>query len=90
MIEVSWGNQAEIRYLVQLKLKAYDRPGLVHDISNILAAEKINIVRLNSYTDKLQNINYIDFTVEIPSLVELEKILHRLKQLPNVFEIRRS
>ena len=71
-------------------LHAYDRRGLVRDISTVLADEKISILSLTSRTYKTTNSVDMDLSIEIGGLDELSGILHRLAQLPNVVNVVRK
>jgi GTP pyrophosphokinase len=89
LLEVSWGNQAHRRYPVDLNIIAYDRQGLIRDISSLLANEHISIVGINSSSDKKDNIAYIQLTIEVDSLNPLSRIIMRIQQLPNIVQVHR-
>lgn len=88
-LEVSWGNTTQDHYLVDLRVKAFDRPGLLKDITALLAHEKAHIYGLRSNIDKDDNTHQLDLTVEIDSLEGLSRLLNRLCQIPNVTEAKR-
>ena len=71
-----------------IKVKAYDRQGLVGDISTLLSGEGINIadVAVNVHRS-LANLN---ITVEVKDLDQLSRILTRIENLPNVMEAHRT
>ena len=70
-------------------LEAYDRRGLVRDVSGLLTDEKISIERMTTETDRSTNIARIDVSMTIGNLQELSRLLTRLKSLPNVISARR-
>jgi GTP pyrophosphokinase len=86
LLQVKWG-QLERTYPVPIKIKAYDRQGLVSDISNLLADENINIadvkVNLNRSMADLR------LTIEVKDLTQLSRVLSRIENLPNVMEAHR-
>jgi GTP pyrophosphokinase len=90
LLEVSWGNQTHRRYPVGLNIIAYDRQGLIRDISSLLANEHISIVGLNSTSDKKDNTAYIQLTIEVDSLNPLNRIIMRIQQLPNIVQVHRG
>ncbi|HEX7082468.1 MAG TPA: GTP diphosphokinase [Gammaproteobacteria bacterium] len=90
LIEVSWGAAAGGTYPVEIEVIAYERPGLLRDITALLANERINVVALNTVVDKGQHIARMTFTVEIPDLHVLARLLALIDRVPNVAEVRRK
>ena len=90
LIEVSWGGAPVQTYPVEIYIKAYDRSGLLRDVSLLLANEKINVLEVNTRTNKDDNYAAMLLTIEIPSLSLLSRLLTRISQLPNVIEARRN
>lgn len=89
LINVNWGAKTTNRYMRNLIIKAFDRHGLVKDISNIIANENTSIVRLNANINKKDSIAYIKLTIEIANLVILDHIVTKIKQLSDVLEIKK-
>jgi GTP pyrophosphokinase len=88
LIEVSWGAEAGQAYPVEVEITAYDRAGLLRDITSLLANEKINVLGVSTVTDK--NLTaHMTFTLDIPNLEILSRILALLDQIPNVTGVRR-
>jgi len=88
LIEVSWGAQAGAAYPVEVEVTAYDRPGLLRDITSLLANEKINVLGVRTLTDR-QQVAHMIFTLEIPNIEILSRVLALLDQIPNVSGVRR-
>ncbi|HKJ75932.1 MAG TPA: ACT domain-containing protein, partial [Gammaproteobacteria bacterium] len=88
LIEVEWGGGGHT-YPVDIEVRAYDRQGLLRDVSAILANEKINVVTLNTRTDPRDHSARILFTMEVTNTNQLSRVLSRINQLPNVLEARR-
>ena len=89
LIEVDWGQQAGSVYPVEVSMTAYDRTGLMQDISTILANLKVNLLSINSNTNRDEQIVHTRMTIEIHSVDELVAIIDKLSLLPNVQEVRR-
>lgn len=89
-LQVSWGNAAKDNYIVDVVIKAYDRTGLLKDITSLLANEKAHVYSLQSSTDKKENIAYFTLTMAIDGLTALSRLLNKLAQVPNVLEARRQ
>jgi len=90
IIKVEWGNKPQSAYSVDVIIEAYDRYGLLRDITTLLDNERINISALQTLSDKRKNTVDMQITVEIRSFDELSRILTRLNQLPNIASARRK
>lgn len=86
LIEVSWGNTPEYAYPVEIMIIAYDRPGLLRDITVVLANDKVNVLALDTRTCKEDNLANMLLTVEVTSIQKLGRLLAKVGQLPNVIE----
>lgn len=89
-LQVSWGRTTQERYLVDIIIKAFDRAGLLKDITAILANEKAHVYSLHTKTDKKENMAYTTVTLEIESLISLSRMFTKLSQIPNVLEVKRQ
>ncbi len=89
MIEVSWSRASGAVYPVDIEVEAYDRQGLLRDITLLLANDKVNVAGLNTHTDSDTRIAYMSFTIEVPDVGKLSRVLGRLYQVPNVISVRR-
>jgi GTP pyrophosphokinase len=90
LIEVEWGVPSEAGYTVELFVQAYDRSGLLRDITAVLANEKINLTGVNTLTDKHDGIARMNLSMEIANISQLSRVLTQIGQLPNVVEARRK
>ncbi|MBZ0286330.1 MAG: TGS domain-containing protein, partial [Anaerolineae bacterium] len=78
MVDVTWGHApADQRYAVPIEIIAYDREGLMRDISTVIADEQVNITSVTVSTR--QDIATLQLTVEIASATQLARILTRLE-----------
>jgi GTP pyrophosphokinase len=89
LIEVEWGVPSETGYTVELFVQAYDRAGLLRDITAVLANDKINLNSVNTVTDKRDGIARMKLVMEIANMDQLSRVLTQIGQLPNVVEARR-
>ncbi len=91
LIEVEWGQpEPGESYPVDINLRAVDRPGLLRDITTILAAEEVNVLSVNTATDRKRGIATMRLTIDIRDTTQLSKVLNRIAQLPNVLEAWRQ
>ena len=89
LVEVEWGADGEQNYPVDLLVSAYDRHGLLRDITAVLADSKINVIAVNLATDKKEHLTHMTLTVEVTNIQKVSQVLSRISQLPNVIEARR-
>jgi GTP pyrophosphokinase len=75
---------------VDLSLHAFDRSGLIRDITAVLADADSNITDLKSHTDKKSMQVVMEISVEVRDLPTLSTVISRLEQLPNVVSVRRK
>jgi GTP pyrophosphokinase len=90
LIEVDWGEDFKQVFPVLIQVLAYDRTGLMRDITEIMAGERINITSANVATHPKDHTAVITATLEISSIVQLSRVLAKIERLPNVFEARRK
>ncbi len=90
LIQVEWGETIHNLYSIDVVITAYDRQGLIRDITAVLANEKVNVNAIRSYSNKDQNRVTIMLSLEISGKELLEKLFKRLQQLPNVISVQRG
>ncbi len=90
VIEVDWGDAESTTYPVDLTLRAFDRSGLIRDITMVLADEGANILDLQSHVDKRDQQVTMRLNVEIADLPTLSTAIARLEQLPSVVSVSRK
>ncbi|MBZ5486762.1 GTP diphosphokinase [Halomonas aquamarina] len=89
IIEVEWGERAYTRYPVTIEIQAWDRSGLLRDVTGLLGNEKVNVLAVNTLTDTSESIARLRITLEVDGLESLGRLFSRIQQLPNVTEVRR-
>jgi GTP pyrophosphokinase len=89
-IAVEWGKQGERAFPIDVIVRAFDRRGLVRDISAVLADSKINIQGMNVSTDEREGMAAIDLRMTVRDLEELSRVLGRIQGLPNIVSARRK
>lgn len=90
IVEVEWGSTANNNYPVNISIQAWDRAGLLRDITTLLANEKANILLVNTLTHQEDNLAELKLTLEVNSLASLGKLLSKINQLPNILEVSRT
>ncbi len=89
VVAISWGRQDANAYPVDLTLQAFDRNGLIRDITAVLADDNANVLDLKSHTDKKSMQVFMNISLEISDLPTLSTVISRLEQVPNVVSVRR-
>jgi GTP pyrophosphokinase len=89
VLQVEWSGEDGETLWVDVAVSAYDRRGLLRDLSDVVAAEHLSIDAVNSRTDHDSGIAYFVLTVAIAELEQLARLLRRLAAVPNVTEVRR-
>ena len=90
VLEISWGQSDSRAYPVDLTLHAFDRSGLIRDITAVLADEDANLLDLTTHADKKSMQVIMQLRIEITDLPTLSTAINRLEQLPTVVSVRRK
>jgi GTP pyrophosphokinase len=89
VVSVQWNQSESDVYPVDIHIRAWDRTGLLRDITSVLANEHVNVTGLQTHSNKSDGTASMQVTVEIGSLNALGRLLARIEQQPNVIEARR-
>ncbi len=76
LIEVNWGEIHDV-YPVDIQIDAWDRVGLLRDITTIIAEAKVNISNMS--TTYNNEITSVFATIEIANMVQLTQLLSRIQ-----------
>jgi guanosine-3',5'-bis(diphosphate) 3'-pyrophosphohydrolase len=89
MIEVEWERQAQQTYPISIRIDAYDRTGLLSDVSQVVAENKVNIVSANVAVTPDRTAT-VRATLEVLSVAQLARVMSRLEQLKDVISVSRD
>jgi GTP pyrophosphokinase len=89
VLKVEWSQADGGNPTVELSVAAYDRRGLVRDITDILAYERLSIEAMTTTTDRGAGTAHVLVTVTVGDLEQLTRVLKRLTAVPNVIHARR-
>ncbi len=90
LIEVEWGDTEAQSYPVNILILAIDRHGLLSDITSTLSEDKVNVVSVNTMSNKKEQTARMAVTIEIRDLQQLTRIMDKISQLRNVLEVSRG
>jgi len=88
LIQVEWGLETPT-YPVTILVKAWNRAGLLRDITNILAAEKINIRGSTTKSNSKSPFASIILTIEMKDIQQLARIIDLIDRVQNVISVER-
>ena len=91
VIEVRWGVQKPgqtLLYPVEVSVEATDRQGLLRDISEVFAKEKMNVVGVQ--TQSIKGTAWMTFTVEVADASLLKRVMQSVKSVSGVGQVRRN
>jgi GTP pyrophosphokinase len=88
VIEVAWGRAADAVYPVDVFVVASDRSGLLRDVSEVFAREKLNVIGVNTLSRRGDA--QMQFTVEVGDAAALRRALAQIGEVPGVLSARRK
>jgi GTP pyrophosphokinase len=89
VLPLSWGAKARGSFPVDIEVQAFDRRGLVRDVSAALADEKISIRAMTTVTDARDHLARMQIAIDVADLPQLSRVLAQVSRLANVVSARR-
>ncbi|MDD6204665.1 MAG: bifunctional (p)ppGpp synthetase/guanosine-3',5'-bis(diphosphate) 3'-pyrophosphohydrolase [Firmicutes bacterium] len=86
-IEVSWATEGNISYTADVQLLAYDRRGIVIDISNMVYANDLKLISINAQGKN--GVATVTFSIEIKNTEQLDSLIRQMKKINGVIEVYR-
>jgi GTP pyrophosphokinase len=90
ILAVRWRNQRTERYSAKLVIEAWDRPGLIKDISTILSTENANVSALHGQPKGDGETVTIEIAIQVTDFDQLSTLLARLNGLESILSATRS
>ncbi|MFU8926810.1 RelA/SpoT family protein [Acinetobacter puyangensis] len=87
-VEADWEMQPTRGQSVQIVVEAYDRRGLLKDLTQVIFADHVNIRQVNTISDN-DGIANMKLLIEVKGLAQLSRLLARLEQQPGIISARR-
>lgn len=89
-IEVEWEDRgnANIDYETELMVEGYNRSGLLNEVLHVVNSTTKNLTSVNGKVDK-NKIAVITLKIGIQNLSQLDKIVDKIKNIPDVYSVRR-
>ena len=89
VLDASWTTSIGDTWPVQIQIVANDRPGLLRDVSGLMADDGINILAVDTQTNKKKQIADMRLTVEVHHIDQISRLLARISELRGVLSLRR-
>ncbi|WP_285395021.1 bifunctional (p)ppGpp synthetase/guanosine-3',5'-bis(diphosphate) 3'-pyrophosphohydrolase [Lysinibacillus sp. fls2-241-R2A-57] len=91
LIEVEWEHgltPEKKEYPVDIEVSAFDRPGILNEIMQIVSETKTNILAVSGRVDR-DKMATIHLTISISNISHLHKVVERIKQTPDIYSVQR-
>lgn len=90
LIPVEWETTLNDRkeYNVDIEITGYDRRGLLNSVLQAVNEAKTNISAVSGKTDR-NKMATINMTIMIHNVSHLQKVVERIKQIPDIYSVRR-
>jgi GTP pyrophosphokinase len=89
LIEVEWETAPAQTYPISIRVEAYDRTGLLNDITQVVAENKVNIVAANVNVNP-DHTAVVTATLQVASVAQLARVMGRIEQLKDVIAVQRD
>jgi GTP pyrophosphokinase len=89
ILKVSWGQAPQDKYSVDIIVEAYDRIGLLRDVTILLEGAHINVTAMQTSSNQGSHTVDMTMTIEIKDFTQLSRILAKINQLPNIASAQR-
>lgn len=90
LIDVAWGTATAQTYPVDILVEAHDRRGLLRDVSEAVTGEQVNILAVNTLSDRATQTARMCLTLEIGNAEQLDRVLKHLLRVSGVVQARRK
>ena len=89
-LKVDWNRDTEQLMPVQIRIEAYDRRGLLRDVSDVMAQERLSIDGVNSNTDPADRVATIVMRTAVRDAGQLRQVLKKLAGVNSVLRAVRA
>jgi GTP pyrophosphokinase len=90
LLKVEWTSRDDVRLPMRIEIEAFDRRGLLRDISDLISEEHLSIEGVSSHTDPDDKIARFEVRLTVKDMPELARLQRQLARIPNVYKVRRA
>ena len=87
LVPVGWG-KVQTLYPVRIQVEAFDRVGLLKDVTSLVSEERVNIA--SCVSEEYEDISIISLTVYINSIGQLDRLFSKLEGVKGVIAVTRA
>lgn len=88
LVEVSWDEAADGWYPVEMQVRGLDRPGMLSDVTAVLADAGVNILSARAWADR-GGLALINLVLQVHNLRELDELSRRIRRVKDVVSVER-
>ncbi len=91
LIPVEWENEGSPdnkSYQIDIEVQAYDRTGLINEVMHLVSETKTTITAVSARADR-DKIATINLSIMIPHISHLNRVVERIKSIPDVYSVTR-
>lgn len=89
LVDVDWGDNDTSRYHVEIQVRAFDRHGLLRDVSTALSTLNVDVVSVNTLSDQTEQTADMKIGMHVSNTGELATVMDKIRQLRNVQGVER-
>ncbi|MBO8414837.1 MAG: GTP diphosphokinase [Proteobacteria bacterium] len=90
VVNAQWGSAtSQDGYTATLRVTAPDYPGLLRDVTTVIANEKLNVLGVRSRIDRMKDLSIIDVDLMLAGASSLSRVVEKLKAMPKVKSVKR-
>jgi GTP pyrophosphokinase len=89
LIEVEWEAAPAQTYPIAIRVEGYDRTGLLNDITQVVAENKVNIVAAAVHVNP-DHTAIVTATLQVASVSQLARVMSRIEGLKDVLSVQRD
>ncbi|MCL6586319.1 MAG: bifunctional (p)ppGpp synthetase/guanosine-3',5'-bis(diphosphate) 3'-pyrophosphohydrolase [Anoxybacillus sp.] len=91
LISVEWESDAKTsrEYNVEIEISGFDRRGLLNEVLQAVNETKTDISAVSGRSDHRNKIATIHMTIAIRNISHLQKVVERIKQIPDIYSVQR-
>jgi GTP diphosphokinase / guanosine-3',5'-bis(diphosphate) 3'-diphosphatase len=89
LIDVEWEAAASEQYPIAIRVEAFDRTGLLSDITQVVAENKVNIIAANVGVTP-DHTAVVTATIQVHSVSQLARVMSRIENLKDVISVQRD
>jgi GTP pyrophosphokinase len=88
LVDVEWGRTGEL-YPVAVHIDAWDRVGLLRDLSTVVSEEKVNMMGVRTEHEE-ERITSVYLTLETTGISQLSRLMAKLETVKGVITVNRQ